>query len=119
MSREKRWRLVDVVARAGAPVELVFEEPETTEAITMAAHPGRRAKDESAAEATGAEDSSGAGASASDAEAVADAGASASEAENGSADGAMAFGGEAPQAKRAVAPEPSDAEEPAGGKARK
>lgn len=42
LSREKRWRLVDVVARAGTPVELVSEEPETTEAITMAAHPGRR-----------------------------------------------------------------------------
>lgn len=42
LSREKRWRLVDVVARAGMPVELVSEEPETTEAITMAAHPGRR-----------------------------------------------------------------------------
>lgn len=42
LSREKRWRLVDVVARAGMPVELVSEEPETTEAITMAAHPDRR-----------------------------------------------------------------------------
>ena len=48
MSREKRWRLVDVVARAGRPVEIVAEEPETTEAISMVAHPGRRAKEEAA-----------------------------------------------------------------------
>jgi len=50
LSREKRWRLVDIVARAGAPVELVFEEPETTEAITMAAHPGKRRAAEAASE---------------------------------------------------------------------
>ena len=48
MSREKRWRLVDVVARAGAPIELVSEEPETTEALTMA---GLRAKRRAEAEA--------------------------------------------------------------------
>lgn len=43
LSREKRWRLVEIVARAGsAPLELVADEPETTEAISMAAHPGRR-----------------------------------------------------------------------------
>ena len=51
MSREKRWRLVDVVAHAGQPVEVVAEEPETTEAISMVAHPGRRAKEEAAADA--------------------------------------------------------------------
>ena len=56
LSREKRWRLMEVVARAGAPVELVSEEPETTEAITMAAHPGRRR----AAEAPSDEDAEGA-----------------------------------------------------------
>ena len=56
LSREKRWRLVDIVARAGAPVELVFEEPETTEAITMAAHPGKRRAAEAASEDAAAGD---------------------------------------------------------------
>jgi len=56
LSREKRWRLVDIVARAGAPVELVFEEPETTEAITMAAHPGKRRAAEAASEEAAAGD---------------------------------------------------------------
>jgi small subunit ribosomal protein S17 len=52
MSREKRWRLVDVVARAGAPVEMVSEEPETTEALGGPGHPGRsRAEAEEAAAA--------------------------------------------------------------------
>ena len=56
LSREKRWRLVDIVARAGAPIELVFEEPETTEAITMAAHPGKRRAAEAASEEAAAGD---------------------------------------------------------------
>ena len=43
LSREKRWRLVEIVARAGAAAEpLVADEPETAEALSMAAHPGRR-----------------------------------------------------------------------------
>jgi len=75
LSREKRWRLVDIVARAGAPVELVFEEPETTEAITMAAHPGKRraaeaASEEAAAGDAGSETVPGAGAEAAAGEAT-------------------------------------------------
>lgn len=42
LSRQKRWRLAEIVTRAGAPIELAVEEPETTEAISMAAHPGKR-----------------------------------------------------------------------------
>lgn len=43
LSREKRWRLVEIVARAGAAAEpLVADEPETAEALSMAVHPGRR-----------------------------------------------------------------------------
>ncbi len=43
LSRTKRWRLVEVVSRAGEdrPSELVAEESATTEAIHAAAHPGR------------------------------------------------------------------------------
>jgi small subunit ribosomal protein S17 len=55
MSREKRWRLVEVVTRAGTPVEMVSEEPETTEALGGPGHPGRsRAEAEQAAAAAGA-----------------------------------------------------------------
>jgi small subunit ribosomal protein S17 len=45
LSATKRWRLVEIVARAsdGAGVPVVAEEPETAEAIHMAAHPGRDA----------------------------------------------------------------------------
>ncbi len=51
LSATKRWRLVEVVARAGdnSPVgELVDEEVETTEAIHGSAHPGRHRADEPA-----------------------------------------------------------------------
>ncbi len=44
LSATKRWRLVEVLSRAGeaqATSELVAEEVETTEAIHAAAHPGR------------------------------------------------------------------------------
>jgi small subunit ribosomal protein S17 len=43
MSATKRWRLVEIVARASesASQTVVAEEPETAEAIHMAAHPGR------------------------------------------------------------------------------
>jgi small subunit ribosomal protein S17 len=45
LSATKRWRLVSVIARAGEhglPGEsVVAEEPEVTEAIHAAAHPGR------------------------------------------------------------------------------
>ena len=43
LSATKRWRLVTVLARAGegAGEPVLAEEPETSEAIHMAAHPGR------------------------------------------------------------------------------
>ena len=43
LSATKRWRLIEIVARAGehAGEAVVAEEPETAEAIHMAAHPGR------------------------------------------------------------------------------
>ena len=43
LSATKRWRLVEVVSRAGeeAASEIVAEEVETSEAIHAAAHPGR------------------------------------------------------------------------------
>ena len=56
LSASKRWRLTEIVAKAelGANEPIVSEEPETAEAIHMAAHPGRDAA--AAAEAEGAED---------------------------------------------------------------
>jgi small subunit ribosomal protein S17 len=51
LSATKRWRLVEVVARAGThglPSEIVAEEEATTEAIHAAAHPGRTRDDASA-----------------------------------------------------------------------
>jgi small subunit ribosomal protein S17 len=54
LSATKRWRLVSVLSRAGeeraAEGEIVAEEPETTEAIHAASHPGRTAEDEQAGE---------------------------------------------------------------------
>jgi small subunit ribosomal protein S17 len=43
LSRTKRWRLVEVISRAGEdqPSELVVEESATTEVIHAAAHPGK------------------------------------------------------------------------------
>ena len=49
LSATKRWRLVEVLSRAGdaTPIsELVSEEAATTEAIHGAAHPGRHRADE-------------------------------------------------------------------------
>ncbi len=49
LSATKRWRLVEVLSRAGdaTPIsELVSEEAETSEAIHGAAHPGRHRADE-------------------------------------------------------------------------
>jgi small subunit ribosomal protein S17 len=51
LSATKRWRLVSVLSRAGeerAGESLVEDEPETTEAIHAAAHPGRTAEAEDA-----------------------------------------------------------------------
>jgi small subunit ribosomal protein S17 len=52
LSATKRWRLAEIVTRAGlgAGEDVVFEEPETAEAIHMAAHPGK-AEADAAAEA--------------------------------------------------------------------
>ncbi|MEW5990886.1 MAG: 30S ribosomal protein S17 [Chloroflexota bacterium] len=55
LSATKRWRLVQVLARAGghgSPADVVAEEAEVSEAIHAAAHPGRarhEATDEAAA----------------------------------------------------------------------
>ena len=49
LSATKRWRLVEVLAKAGenTPIsELVSEEEATSEAIHAAAHPGRHRTDE-------------------------------------------------------------------------
>jgi small subunit ribosomal protein S17 len=56
LSATKRWRLVEVVQRAGdhgaaAELELVAEDAEVSEAIHAAAHPGRGRHDADAAEA--------------------------------------------------------------------
>jgi small subunit ribosomal protein S17 len=53
LSATKRWRLIEIVQRAGdhgLPGEIVSEEAETSEAIHAAAHPGR-VRNEAAAEA--------------------------------------------------------------------
>ena len=49
LSATKRWRLLEVVARAGEQTpmsEIVSDEAETAEAIHGAAHPGRHRADE-------------------------------------------------------------------------
>jgi small subunit ribosomal protein S17 len=53
LSATKRWRLVEIVARAsdGAIEPVVAEEESTTEAIHMAAHPGREAHHDAASAA--------------------------------------------------------------------
>jgi small subunit ribosomal protein S17 len=58
LSATKRWRLVEVVTRAGVGAgQVIFaEEPETAEVIHMAAHPGRDAADQPAE--AGAEEAS-------------------------------------------------------------
>jgi small subunit ribosomal protein S17 len=55
LSATKRWRLVSVLSRAGeeraAAEAIVAEEPETTEAIHAAAHPGKQADGDAGAAA--------------------------------------------------------------------
>jgi small subunit ribosomal protein S17 len=56
LSATKRWRLVEVIARAGEhghgnPQDVVSEEAETSEAIHAAAHPGRTRDEDTEAEA--------------------------------------------------------------------
>jgi small subunit ribosomal protein S17 len=56
LSATKRWRLIEVVARAsehGSSSDVVFEEAETTEAIHAAAHPGRTRSDDATDDASG------------------------------------------------------------------
>jgi small subunit ribosomal protein S17 len=65
LSATKRWRLIEVIHRAGEHVgagEIIAEEAETSEAIHAAAHPGRVHHDADNAEATGAEDAAAEGA---------------------------------------------------------
>lgn len=63
LSATKRWRLVEIVARAdeARTTPIVSEEAETSEAIHAAAHPGRARTDEAdeAREATAAIEESG------------------------------------------------------------
>ncbi len=58
LSATKRWRLTEVVQRAGehgAPGEVVAEEAETEEAIHAASHPGRGRATASGDDASGGE----------------------------------------------------------------
>ena len=57
LSATKRWRLIEIVAKAGegAGEEIVSEEPETIAAIHGAAHPGRDAAHEAVASDTASE----------------------------------------------------------------
>jgi small subunit ribosomal protein S17 len=88
LSATKRWRLIEVVARAGThgiPSEIVADEEATTEAIHSAAHPGRT-HDDGSTEAEADAGNGGNGGNADDA--TADAGAepaSAETAEGGTA----------------------------------
>ena len=52
LSATKRWRMVEIVARAaeGATEPVVAEEEATSEAIHAAAHPGRHAAADAEAE---------------------------------------------------------------------
>ena len=65
LSATKRWRLLEVLARAdeAQTTPIVAEEEATSEAIHAAAHPGRvraeTAADEASATATGAEEEEG------------------------------------------------------------
>jgi small subunit ribosomal protein S17 len=68
LSATKRWRLIEVVARAsthGSTSDIVSEEAETSEAIHAAAHPGRtrdEATEQRSAPAEAATDADEAGA---------------------------------------------------------
>jgi small subunit ribosomal protein S17 len=56
LSATKRWRLIEVVARAGehgSPSDIVAEEEATTEAIHAAAHPGRTREEPAESPETG------------------------------------------------------------------
>jgi small subunit ribosomal protein S17 len=95
LSATKRWRLVEVVQRAGdvtMPSDFVGDEEAVSEAIHAAAHPGRRSAEEraeDAAEAAPAEDAAQTKPEAT-AEGDADAGAEAEPAADASPDEAKA-----------------------------
>jgi small subunit ribosomal protein S17 len=75
LSATKRWRLIEVVARAGThgnTSEIVADEEATTEAIHSAAHPGRTHDDDAAGDGPNKDASEGDG-DADDAAATADA----------------------------------------------
>jgi small subunit ribosomal protein S17 len=60
LSATKRWRMVEIVARAteGAGEPIVAEEEATSEAIHMAAHPGRTHADDGDSETSEKEEAS-------------------------------------------------------------
>jgi small subunit ribosomal protein S17 len=61
LSATKRWRLVNVIQRAGehgSPADIVAEEDATSEAIHAAAHPGRGASDDDRADDAASEEAS-------------------------------------------------------------
>jgi small subunit ribosomal protein S17 len=63
LSATKRWRLLEIVQRAGdhgLASDIVSEEAETSEAIHAAAHPGRHAAADAADAVAGATDESSA-----------------------------------------------------------
>jgi small subunit ribosomal protein S17 len=61
LSATKRWRLSEIIRRAddGAGTLFTGEEPETSEAIHMAAHPGRDAAQADAGDGKAADDEEG------------------------------------------------------------
>src|SRR3954467_2401903 len=61
LSATKRWRLIEVVQRAGehgSPADIVAEEAEVSEAIHAAAHPGRRSAEDAESESASGDDAS-------------------------------------------------------------
>ena len=73
LSATKRWRLIEVVARAGThgiPSEIVADEDATTEAIHSAAHPGRHSADDTETENPAASSANDEGGSDADADAA-------------------------------------------------
>ena len=63
LSATKRWRLIQVVQRAGEQAttrDIVSEEAETSEAIHAAAHPGRHRDDAAEAQPAGSDEAAAA-----------------------------------------------------------
>jgi small subunit ribosomal protein S17 len=89
LSATKRWRLAEIVTKAGlgAGEDIVSEEAETAEAIHMAAHPGRVKAEEAEAEASAAAEASAEAEASAAAEASAEAEAPAEESAEAPAEG--------------------------------